>query len=195
MTKPSTIRIASVDHLTQLALAGEDGRFWYHHALAEVVRASRNLDTPLPYLVAVLGVTSPRVSVRDNINLTTRYILQDSIRGLMPSVIVGLKKLQSFARDDLHGMTSTMGPKTGPFARALAGDEDAVPLDIWMARALKVEQSKLSGKRVNKKCSDRVRAVAARLGWTPAQTQAAIWTAAYRRHFKNGNPPAFTFAL
>ena len=69
MSKPSTIRIASVDHLTKLALEGEDGRFWYRHALAECVRASRTLDTPLPYLVAVLGVTSPRVHVSRNLPL------------------------------------------------------------------------------------------------------------------------------
>ena len=113
----------------------------------------------------------------------------------MSMVRVGLEKLQAFSQNDLDGMTSTMGPKTGPFARALAGAEDAVVLDAWMARALKIDQAKFANKRIHRKCSDRVRAVAARLGWTPAQTQAAIWTAAYRRHFKNGNPPAFTFSL
>ena len=84
-----------------------------------------------------------------------------------------------------------LGPKTGPFTRALLGDEDALVIDIWVSRALGVEPKHLDRKLTRAKAEKRLRAAARRLGWPVAQLQAAVWTGAYLRHFQNGNPPPF----
>jgi len=72
------------------------------------------------------------------------------------------------------------GPKTGPFHRAVLGDPDALVLDVWISRALGVPQEALTRKDVRAKAVARFGAVARSLGWSVAETQAAVWTSVVR---------------
>ena len=195
--KPAS-RMTSVDRLESMARAGVDGRHWYATATSNVVSAARILNCSPEWFAAVLGVTSPRVHVSRNVKLSIAYALNGSTTGTMPMVRVGLAKLSAIGGrhcQELDGMTATMGPKTGPFARALAGDLDAVVLDVWMARALGLDQSQFSHKPTHRKACDRIRQVADLLGWRPAEVQAAIWTTAYRAHYTDATVPQFTISL
>jgi hypothetical protein len=125
-------------------------------------------------LADLLSVFSPRLQVLRSIRLTLEYIET----GIVPS---GVMRGTRAALEHYESTGEIRGPKTGPFARALRGDESAIVLDVWMAKAFGIPQTKLTGKAVAARCKGRIRTVARRLGWTPAETQAAIWTAAVRR--------------
>jgi|15BtaG_2_1085339.scaffolds.fasta_scaffold00310_18 hypothetical protein len=182
--------------LARLALAGEAGRPWYRDAMPGLVATAADLSTSVPYLCAVLAATSPRVHVRRNIKMAKLYLRFGVTSGMLPIARGALAKLpEDRMCVDLDALTAGLGPKTGPFARALAGDPDALVLDVWMARALDVEQKALDRKGTRAKAVKRVRKTARDLGWPVAETQAAIWTAAYDNHYVAGTPPAFDLGI
>lgn len=174
-------RMASVSALESLAIEGQDGIDWYARARVDIARVSGVFGLEPSHFAAVLSVLSPRVNVRRNAQLALRYCQRGSLDGVTSSVRAALAHYEATGE--------IRGPKTRAFAANLSGDETPVVLDVWMCRALGIEQRALKRKAVYRKGADRVRRVAVALGWTPAQTQAAIWTASYRRHYNVGNPP------
>lgn len=171
MPKPLP-RMTSIRTLERLALQGVTGRHWYAYAAAEVRESAARLDVPVEEFSDVLAITSPRVSVGSNVRITLHYFRSD--KTLPSGVISGTRAAMR------HYQTTgeIRGPKTSAFAKACRGDLSAVVLDVWMARAFGVDQAKLSDSpRVHREACRRIRAVARRLGWEPAEVQAAIWTA------------------
>lgn len=167
-------RMASVATLTKLAIAGESGRGWYQDARREAERASKLLDTPLWVYADYLALFSPRVSVIRSIRLANYYALTGQFH---PTTMRGIRA----SVEHYEKTAEIRGPKTGPFARALLGAGDAIVLDVWMAVAFRVKQSAFSRKATHAVACGRIRMVARKLGWTPAEVQAAIWTATVRR--------------
>ena len=153
---------------------GADGKDWYNDTTPAVVSAAAQLGVEPHYLADILAITSPRVVVSRNIRMALGYIRKRDTQGFLPGVI---KALEYYEETGL-----IRGPKTGAFARALMGDGDAVVLDVWMARALNVDQSKLGTLTIQTAADDLMRRVGKSLGWQPAEVQAAIWTHWVRTH-------------
>lgn len=166
--------MTSVQKLAAMALKGQDGKDWYLETLPSLVMVAEGLGVTVQYLSDILAITSPRVHVRRNIRIALTYITGGGYAGVMSGVVQSLRYYEDTG--------IIRGPKTSAFAKALRGDGDAIVLDVWMARALNVEQSKLPTKAVKLKAEGRVAKVARQLGWTPAETQAAIWTHLVRTH-------------
>lgn len=165
-------RLASIRTLERLALQGEHGRHWYRHAASEVGAAARKLGISPVRFSDLLAIMSPRVSVRKNIGLTLAYLAGDRSEkpaGCLAAVWAAVRHYERTGE--------IRGPKTSAFAKAIRGDYRAVVLDVWMARAFGVEQSEFSRPAVHREAAKRIRNVAKRLGWAPAEVQAAIWTA------------------
>lgn len=164
----------SVHKLVNMALSGQEYRDWYRWAKSDIAYACAVMGTCPRKFSDLLAVTSPRVSVSRNIRyaimLTERP--SDKPHDMMRTV---WSSVQHYYRTG-----EIRGPKTGPFARALRGDLSAVPLDVWMARALNVSHKKLATKQIREPAVKRIRAVARILGWKPAEVQAAIWASAVR---------------
>ena len=170
----------------ELVKHAEDGyafRNWYRDAFDAIDRVSKSIGHDRTRFACALSALSPRVAVRRNVSLLQQLI--DN-----PSQVVGLESTFTKAHDCLFGDGSTCremlnigatlgkssGMKTGSFARNLLGDEYAVTLDVWMARALGVDAEKLFGSRpLYFAGSVLVRQAAIVTGMTPAQCQAAIW--------------------
>ena len=72
------------------------------------------------------------------------------------------------------GFSALKGQKTNAFAKAIAGNEDAVVIDVWMLRALGIEK-KTPTQSQYKEMADAVTAVAVKHGMTPRAMQALIW--------------------
>jgi hypothetical protein len=84
------------------------------------------------------------------------------------------------------------GNKVPEFARALLGDDDSIVLDTWMAKAIVNEPDpsvKHFGRKATKKAAQvLVQTVAKRLGISPRECQAAIWSGMFR---ETGQSPQF----
>ena len=136
------------------------------------------LGTSPEKLAGYLAVYSPRVSVRRSIRMAYHRIrtgehAHDCMRGVRAAV------------EHWEATGEIRGPKTRAFCAALLGDGSAVVLDVWMARVLGIPQDMLGRVRVYRKGEDRIRAVASVVGWTPAETQAALWVATVKDAGRN----------
>jgi hypothetical protein len=165
-----TMRIASVETIVKLALAGQSGRNWYSHAASQVEQAAELLNCEAAYFADILAILSPRVSVKRNLRFAVRYVetgqfAPDIMRGIRAGIA------------HYHATGEIRGPKTAPFAAALKRDYSAIVLDVWMAKAFGIPQAAFSNKGTHAKCCKRIASAAKRLGWQNAEVQAAVWTA------------------
>jgi hypothetical protein len=159
--------------LLPLALAGADGRDWYSHAHAEILRVAPHLGVPPQVFADYLALFSPRVSVARSIKWAIHYVRTYSY--MHDCTVSHRLAVMHYRRTG-----EIRGPKTSAFARAIMGDPNAVVLDVWMARALAVPQRTLEYPRVHRTATSRLICVAETLAWSPAQVQAAIWHATVR---------------
>jgi hypothetical protein len=72
------------------------------------------------------------------------------------------------------GFDALKGLKTNAFARAIAGDTDAVVIDVWMMRAALMQTDSPNKSQYNM-LADTVRKIAGEHGITPRTCQALIW--------------------
>jgi thermostable 8-oxoguanine DNA glycosylase len=72
------------------------------------------------------------------------------------------------------GFSALNGLKTNSFAKAIAGDENAVVIDVWMLRAVGIEK-KTPSQSGYKELAKAVTTVATKYGMTPRSMQALIW--------------------
>jgi hypothetical protein len=165
-------RVASVRTLHTLALDGQAHRRWYVEGVPALQAMADGLGVDFQLLCDVVAITSPRVHVVRNIRIARDYLTRRA----------ELATLDGAALAHYERTGRIRGPKTRAFSDAIQGDPDALVLDVWMSRALGVPQSRLFTKAVHGKASARVGRVARRLGWTVAETQAAIWAGAIARH-------------
>lgn len=223
-----TARIASVDALVTLAREGEDNRHWYREGRALVDAIADSLGHAPRDVAVVMAATSPVTSVTNNITLTLRclallepFTLSEDGGGLgtVPMLRSNAEAIRRYARPPVPPggvapltwearVRYALGPKTGPFARALMGDADALVLDTWMLRAVSrghrggygvkpvswalpdtdpATTSRIAGwfkegSANRAEAERRIRAVATALGWSVAEAQAAIWAGVMRRY-------------
>lgn len=159
----------------RLAEEGSFARDWYSVAGASL-RSYADLVGASPERVAgILAVTSPRVQVAWNARYADLYLRTGTVH---PRILTSVRA--ALAHYEATG--EIRGPKTRAFKDALLGDPSAVVVDIWAARALGIaDDGRLEGKRYDE-AADRIRRVAKRLRWPPAETQAAIWAGVRGRY-------------
>ena len=152
---------------------------WYNEAGAFAAMLSNNATAwSLEVSACVISAFSPRVTW----SLNKRKAMQYSY-GLRPA---GLRSaLDTADRCVREGFNGLRGPKTNAFARAIAGDKDAVVIDIWMCRAAGLtygERSKYAGQPKDapsaveyRAIADAVRIIAADWDMPAADMQALLW--------------------
>jgi hypothetical protein len=164
------------NHIT-LAREGEYGRTWYEESAESVKIYADAKGYTVKRVADILAITSPRVSVKHNITLATRYLEEGTTQGMM------LGRIRALQRYDRTGEFS--GPKVTAFSRALQGDTSVVVVDTWMLKAFQEEKPT---PKVHRHISKTVKMLATKLEWKPTETQAAIWVAIRSRcGFKNAS--------
>ena len=145
----------------------EEASVWYHEAQEVAQEVANNLNASLEVGAGVVSAFSPRERWSSNITKAVSFSLGKSVSGLSNNL-----KMANAVLDE--GFDALKGLKTNAFARAIAGDTEAVVIDVWMMRAAKMPtDSPTQGqyhaltKAVNK--------VAGEFGLTPRTTQALIW--------------------
>lgn len=175
--------------LISLAEQGRQHRGWYRRARKSIKQwasIQHNPDEWADRFADLLALFSPRTHVYRSIGHALHYLATGEIKAdVLPSVAASVRNYELTGRIN--------GPKTSRFALALKGKRDAVVLDVWMARALRVNQKTFDTKGGYARGERAILRTAAAMGWTPAETQAAIWAATYANFYSGTWPDDMPF--
>ncbi len=145
----------------------EQASIWYVDAEKIALEVARNLDTTLEIGASVVSAFSPRERWSSNVEKSVAFSLGQKVTGLSNNL--------KMAQASLHlGFDALRGPKTNAFARAIAGDENAVVVDVWMMRAAQAGVDN-PNKTQYAEISQAIKRVANLYKMTPRTTQALIW--------------------
>jgi len=159
----------------KLASNNAEHKDWYARAHNSVMGLANELSIEPKRVADVVAITSPRVHVKKNWAMARHYLEHgEALSMTMRNIRISLSHYEKTGQ--------ILGPKTSAFAKALMLDPSAIVLDVWMARLFGVGEMEVRYKRVRVPLLRRVRAVAGHLGWTPAETQAALWAASMKQH-------------
>jgi hypothetical protein len=161
---------------TQLAMRATmsdiaDAAIWYDDAQAVALEVARNLETSLEVGACIVAAFSPRQTWGRNVINAIAFSNGEHVPGLANNMTMAQNAL-------LFGFDALNGQKTNAFARNIAGDANAVTIDVWMIRAAGFDAAKGVNKSEYNLLADCVRDVAAAFGLSPAVMQALIWIVA-----------------
>lgn len=170
-------KLASPSRVMRLAERGLDRADWYDRAVAEIALVCSLEGWQVNRFTDILAILSPRVSIRRNVRATLAYVGQGvHFHTTMRAIKQGLS---NYLETGIVG-----GHKVSCFARALHGDQEAITLDTWMSYALQDVPSP-TVKHFRRQATMHgahklVRGAAKRLGISPRDCQACIWSGIFR---------------
>jgi len=145
----------------------ESAAKWYLDAERVAEKVAENLDTTLEVGASVVSAFSPRERWTSNVAKAIAFSLGEKVVGLSNNLRMAQMSLSL-------GFEALRGRKTNAFARAIAGDENAVVVDVWMMRASGIGIDN-PNKTQYTDISNAITEVASEFGLTPRTTQALIW--------------------
>lgn len=145
----------------------EQASKWYVDAEKVALEVARNLDTYLEVGASVVSAFSPRERWTTNVAKAISFSLGNDVPGFKNNMVMANNALTL-------GFGALNGMKTNSFAKAIAGDEQAVVIDVWMLRAVGIEK-KTPNQSQYKELASAVKKVAFDFGMTPRAMQALIW--------------------
>lgn len=156
--------------------AVDAGSQWYDAALAICQQAADEHRLEVERAVCALAHLSSRLPWTKNVEAFSALV---SGQPHPAWVLTRSWELATAAltADDPWSTFGRRASKTRAFARAILGDEDAVTVDIWAARAAKVDPDVLSRPKDYAAVADAYRRAAKRAGITPRKMQAIVWCA------------------
>ena len=145
----------------------EQASKWYVDAERIAEKVAENLDTTLEVGASVVSAFSPRERWSVNVARAIAYSLGQDVHCLKNNLTMANNALTM-------GFGALKGLKTNSFAKAIAGDEQAVVIDVWMLRAVGIEK-KTPSQSQYWELVEAVKKTAFDVGMTPRATQALIW--------------------
>ena len=146
-------------------------RAWYTDARAFAVIELQSIrpDWSLQVAASVVSAFSPRVTWAHNKAKALQYAQGITPKGLRSHV-------DAADRCVVEGFNGLRGPKTNAFARAIAGDDNAVVVDVWMCRAAGLGKDAPNATEY-RAIADAIRTIAATptVCMAPATLQALLW--------------------
>ncbi len=148
----------------QIAMAST----WYDEAHAIARGLSTISGLTIEKCASVIAAFSPRERWASNVKYAHMFI-----NGGTPPTLTNNINM-AYAAMSL-GFDALNGRKTNAFARNIAGDKDAVTIDVWMIRAAGMDANKGVNDTQYRILSEIVKELAADRGMYPATAQALIW--------------------
>jgi hypothetical protein len=145
----------------------EQASKWYVDAERIAEKVAENLGTTLEVGASVVSSFSPRERWSVNVARAIAWSLGQDVACLKNNLVMANNSLTL-------GFAALKGMKTNAFAKAIAGDEQAVVIDVWMLRAVGIEK-KTPSQSGYKELVEAVKTVAFEFGMTPRSMQALIW--------------------
>ena len=140
---------------------------WYHDANAVARQVADNLSCSMEIAASIVSAFSPRQRWDINVRQALAFSRGEEVKGLTNNL--------TMARNALAlGFDALKGQKTNAFARAIAGDDNAVVIDVWMMRAAMMPTDS-PNKTQYAFVSDAIVDAANMFGLTPRTAQALIW--------------------
>jgi hypothetical protein len=146
----------------------EQAAVWYHEAQEVAEDVAENLSASLEVGASIVAAFSPRERWASNVAKSLAFSMGKPVAGLQNNIRMAQSALTL-------GFDALNGQKTNAFARAIAGDANAIVIDVWMIRAAGMDASKGVNKTQYNELSEAVRVVANEFGITPRTAQALIW--------------------
>lgn len=153
----------------------EAASVWYFEAQEVAEDVAELLSTSLEVGASIVASFSPRERWSSNVAKSYAFANGKPVTGLSNNLAMAMSSVTL-------GFDALKGLKTNAFARAIAGDKDAVVIDTWMIKAAGMESSKGVNKKEYKELSLAVTEVANIINLTPRTTQALIWIIARGSH-------------
>lgn len=145
----------------------EAASVWYFEAQEVAEDVAQILGVSLECGASIVSAFSPRERWASNVAKSYAFA-----NGLPVSGLSNNLRMAESAKVD--GFDALKGLKTNAFARAIAGDVDAVVIDVWMMRAANMPTDSPT-KGMYRELSEAVSIIAAEFGITPRTAQALIW--------------------
>lgn len=145
----------------------EQAAQWYDDAQVIAHDIAARLNTTLEVGACIISAFSPRQSWARNIVLAQAFADGKDTPGLSLSRDNAIRSLAD-------GFDALKGAKTNAFARAIAGDADAVVVDSWMCKAAGIGRDYPSAVQY-RRISEAITVLARRHGVSPRTMQALIW--------------------
>jgi len=146
----------------------EQASVWYFEAQEVAEDVAENLGVSLEVGASIVAAFSPRERWSSNVAKSLAFSMGKPVVGLSNNLRMAESAM-------INGFDALNGQKTNAFARAIAGDSDAVVIDVWMIRAAHLDASKGVNKTQYNTLVDSVRKIAKEFGLTPRTAQALIW--------------------
>ena len=146
----------------------EQAATWYLDAQEVAEDVAENLGVSLEVGASIVAAFSPRERWATNVAKALAFSQGKPVAGLQNNYRMAQAALEL-------GFDALKGQKTNAFARAIAGDPNAVVIDVWMIRAAGMDASKGVNKGDYNMLADTVRKIADEHGITPRTAQALIW--------------------
>jgi hypothetical protein len=150
----------------------EQATQWYADAellASDLIRIyqSRGISVTLEHTASVISSFSPRQRWNRNMVQALEFANGGEPKGLK-------NNLRMAQQSQEIGFDALKGQKTNAFARAIAGDDEAVTIDVWMCYAAGLDTN-APNKTQYRELSEAVRIVASEMKMTPRVMQALIW--------------------
>lgn len=155
----------------------EAGARWYDEAGELAAELSNGQDVTVAHAAVVIAHLSPRTTWTRNVEGAVSLIRH----GVQANGIMGAlyeRALASLEFADPFDSFGPTAPKTASFARNIAGDREAVTVDVWAARVADLDESMLGRKGAYDAVAHAYRLAARRRGVDPATMQATTWIVA-----------------
>lgn len=158
----------------------ESGARWYDEAgsLAGTL-TSRPYSAGILNLeqaASVIAALSPRTSWSRNVAGAVALIVSGPQAARQSGCMT--RNVETARRARTDGFAALNGPKTNAFARNIAGDREAVTVDVWACRVANLDEDRLSRKGAYDAVAHAYRLAARRRGVDPATMQATTWIVA-----------------
>jgi hypothetical protein len=141
---------------------------WYNDAENIARDIAILMDIPLENAASVVSGFSPRQFWHVNVRLAYEFANGLPVRTLGNNIVMAENAVTM-------GFDALNGPKTNAFARAIAGDNDAVVIDTHMIKAAGMDSKKGVNKTQYNTLAEAIRTVAEEFGITPRVCQALVW--------------------
>jgi hypothetical protein len=145
----------------------ESASTWYVDGERIALDLANIMGTSLEVGACVISAFSPRERWSSNVTKAYKFANGEEVAGLANNMTMA-------NMSTVKGYDALKGEKTNAFARALAGDSDAVVVDVWMMRAARLHTDS-PNKTQYAEIGRAVTNVAVSMGISPRTCQALIW--------------------